>query len=309
MKKTRLPMMILTVWAICIAGPLSAADGPGSAGASYLLLPIGPRAISMGEARTALGGDPFDWTINPALLQSLESDGIGAFHGEWIMEMRYDHLGGNWRVNEWFSVGAGFIYQYNEEIQGYDASGFETELLDNYNYQGMIGLGFTPARSLTTGINLKYFGETLSEWSAGGFGVDIGARYEIAPIHAAIGVSVQNVGPDVQFIETKEPLPMVIRGGGAWTLELPRNDIAVTVALDAVKPRFEDLYMSAGCEVAILDLVFARCGWCGQESRAGDGFAFGAGVKLGERVTFDYASALYGDLGTFHMISLHLGLR
>jgi hypothetical protein len=309
MKKTALWVAILTACAICVAAQASATDGPGSSGAGYLLLPIGPRAIAMGEARTAITGDPFDWTVNPAALQTLGRNSISAFHSEWIMEARYDYLGGTYRVNEWLSVAGGFIYQYNEDIQGYDELGIETELLKNYNYQGIIGLGFAPATSFSAGFNLKYFGETLSEWSASGFGIDVGARYEILPINTAIGVAVQNIGPDVKFIETKESLPMTIRGGAAWTLELPENNVAVTFALDAVKPRFEKLYVNAGCEVSIIGQIFVRGGWSGQEYRAGDGFAFGAGVKVADAVTFDYSSALYGDLGTFHMISVHVGLR
>lgn len=308
MKRTTLTILVLTACAALCASPALAEDGPGGAGAGYLLLPVGPRAISMGEARTA-GGDPFDWTVNPASLRSSGGSGIGAFHSEWIMETRYDHLCGSWLVNEWLSVGGGFTYQYSEDIQGYDAAGLETEALNNYNYQGIIGLGFTPSACFSAGMNLKYFRETLSEWSAGGFGIDIGARYEIVPLHAALGFSVQNIGPDITFIERKESLPLTVRGGAAWALPLPRNDIALTLALDAVKPRFEDLYINAGCEVAVLDLILVRGGWCGQESRAGDGFAFGAGVRLGPAVTMDYSAALYGDLGTLHMISVRLGLR
>ncbi|MDD3643586.1 MAG: hypothetical protein PHQ19_09015, partial [Candidatus Krumholzibacteria bacterium] len=67
-------------------------------------------------------------------------------------------------------------------------------------------------------------------------------------------------------------------------------------------------YVSAGCEVEILELVLVRGGWCGQESRAGDGLSFGAGVRIGEAVTLDYSAALYGDLGSLHTISVHLGL-
>ncbi|MDD3643558.1 MAG: PorV/PorQ family protein, partial [Candidatus Krumholzibacteria bacterium] len=225
MKRTALTILSLIACSGLIPSSASAGvDGPGAAGAGYLILPVGPRAIAMGEARTAAIGDPFDWTVNPASLQTLGSNGVGAFHSEWIMQSRYDHVCGNWRANDWFSVGGGFTYQYDDEIQGYNAEGLETGMLENYSYQGMVGLGFTAAGSFSAGINLKFFRETLSEWSAGGLGVDIGARYEILPSRAAIGFAVQNIGPDVQFDDAKESLPMTVRGGAAWTFGLQPGD-------------------------------------------------------------------------------------
>ncbi|HSG27130.1 MAG TPA: hypothetical protein VLA34_01530, partial [Candidatus Krumholzibacterium sp.] len=66
--------------------PLAAADGPGTTGALYLRLPVGPKSISMGEANAAIEGDPFGWLGNPGLLGDTQRTGFGIFHSQWLMD-------------------------------------------------------------------------------------------------------------------------------------------------------------------------------------------------------------------------------
>jgi len=286
-----------------------ATDGPGSAGAGYLLRPVGPKSIAMGEVKAALDSDQFNWLSNPATITSMDNSGIGLFHSEWLMDKRYTSLSGNTRVSKWLTIGGGLIYEYGDDIQGYDDFGQATAPLKNYDYQALVGLGFGPTANFSGGINLKYFREALAEWSAGGFGFDIGAFYDVPVADLKLGLTVQNIGPAVKFIEKEEPLPTTTRAGVVYTMNAPASSVGFSLGLDFVKPRFEEPYIGAGAEVAIAGTVALRGGWCGRKSRAGDGFTFGAGVDLDDRITIDYAAAAYGDFGLQHIISLYFGIR
>ena len=263
----------------------------------------------MGEVKAALDSDPFNWLSNPATMTTMGGSGIGMFHSEWLMDKRYTSLSANTRLSSWLSLGGGLIYEYGEDIQGFDDFGQETNPLKNYDYQALVGLGFGPSADFSGGINLKYFRETLSEWSAGGFGVDIGASYDVPAAGLKLGVTVQNIGPDIKFIEKEEPLPTTTRVGAVYTMNAPANSVGFSLALDFVKPRFEESYMGAGAEVTIAGTIALRGGWCGRKSRAGDGFTFGAGIDLDGRITVDYAAASYGDFGLQHIFSLYFGIR
>ena len=303
--------MILTllIASIFSAPPTVRADeGPGSAGAGYLLRPVGPKSIAMGEVKAALD-DPFNWLSNPATLPLSKRIGFGAFHSEWLMDTRYSSLSGNTRVSEWLTLGGGLIYEYGNDIQGYDEFGQMTDPLKNYNYQALVGLGFGPAANFSAGVNLKYFRETLSEWFADGFGFDIGAFYDMPVAGLNVGLTVQNIGPDIKFIDKNEPIPTTVRAGAIYTTTAPASSVGFALGLDFVKPRFEDSYVGGGLELKIAGTVALRGGWCGRKNRAGDGFTFGAGVDLDDRVTIDYAATPYGDLGIQHIISLYFGIR
>ena len=291
------------------APAVQASDGPGSVGAGYLLRPVGPKSIAMGDIKAALDDDPFNWLSNPATLPSMKKSGFGLFHSEWLIDTRYSSLSGNARVSKWFTLGGGLIYEYRDDIQGFDEYGQMTDPLKNYNYQALIGLGFGPTANFSAGVNLKYFRESLSEWSAGGYGIDVGAFYDIPVAGLNIGLSVQNIGPDIKFIEKEEPLPTTIRAGAVYTTTAAAGGVGFSLGLDYVKPRFEDSYIGAGLELKIAGTVALRGGWCGRKDRAGDGFTFGAGVDLDNRVVLDYAAMSYGDFGLQHVISLYFGIH
>jgi hypothetical protein len=301
-----LAVILASIFSAPAAG---AADGPASAGAGYLLRSVGPKSIAMGEVKAALDDDPFNWLANPAVLPAMTRSGLGLSHSEWIMDTRYTTLAGNARIVEWFTIGGGIVYENGKDIQGYDALGQMTESLKNYNYQAMLGLGFGPAASFSAGVNLKYFRESLADWDAGGFGIDLGAFYDIAPAGIKVGACVQNIGSDIKFIERKEVLPTTIRGGAVYTTPAAAGGIGFSLALDVVKPRFDGAYVGAGIEVELAGIVALRGGWTGQKNRSGDGFTFGAGVNMDDRIGIDYAAAPYGELGTMHRISLYFGIR
>ena len=306
--KTAFILALLTA-SIFSAPAARAIDGPGSAGAGYLLRPVGPKSIAMGEIKAALDDDPFNWLSNPATLSTMERNGFGLFHSEWLMDKRYSNLSGNIRLSKWFTLGGGLIYEYGADIQGYDEFGQMTDPLKNYNYQALVGLGFGPTANFSAGINLKYFRESLSEWSAGGYGIDAGAFYDIPVAGLNLGLTVQNIGPDIKFIDKEEPLPMTIRAGAVYTSTAAAGSVGFSMGLDVVKPKFEDPYVGAGLELMIAGTVALRGGWCGRKDRAGDGFTLGAGVNLDNRIDLDYAATSYGDFGLQHIISLYFGIR
>jgi hypothetical protein len=260
----------------------------------------------MGEVKAALYRDPFNWISNPASLQMMNRSGIGLFHAESFFDARYENIAANHTFSKWLAVGCGIVYDYRPDIQGYDEFAQETHMLQNYNYQALIGLSLAPVNNFSAGVNLKYFNEKLDQWSAGGFGADLGAIYSISSINTCIGFSVQNLGEDIQFISMKEPLPLTFRVGAEHRLKAPQQDFEVSLAWDVVKPRFEDPYPALGFELEIYKILAVRAGWNGRESRTGDGLSLGAGTTINSRLHFDYAWTSYGDLGSFHSISLYL---
>jgi len=283
-----------------------AADGPGSVGASYLSLPVGPTAIAMGEAQTALTRDPFSWLTNPATLHAREGDGVGISHAEWIGDTRFDNVSYRHRIRDMLTVSGAFTFTYRPDIQGYDDAGIETKALKNNNYQAVIGVGFSPASAFAAGVNVKYFRDKLDEVGASGMAVDCGALYTFERIHASVGVSAQNLGPDISFDSVKEPLPLTIRFGASQSFAFRDDAYRITYAVDIVKPRYDEPFGAAGAEIELYKLLALRGGYTGEGYRPGDGFSMGAGFRLNERWRLDYAYTPYGDLGSFHWLSFFL---
>jgi hypothetical protein len=294
---------------VCVSSSVSAQDGPGSTGAEYLTRAIGPKSIAMGEINAALEGDPFSWLVNPASFGFIEGTGFGVLHSEWIVETKYNNASLHHRFNEKFVAAGSFTFEYRPDIQGFDIYGMETKTLKNNNYQAILGLGYSPVPSLTFGANAKYFQEKLDEWTSGGAAFDVGALYSIDRVGVAVGIAVQNIGSDIKFDTIEEPLPMTMRAGATHAFDLGSGTTRLMYGLDLVKPRYDDVYISAGVELDIMKTLAVRAGYCGQEYRLGDGVTLGGGVSLGGGLKLDYAWTPYGDLGNFHRISVYFNIR
>ena len=199
-----------------------ATSGPGAAGAEYLTLPIGAKSIAMGEVQSAAIGEPLGWLSNPATLHCMDGLGFGVFHTEWLMQTQYDNVAVHSRVNDQVSLAAGFVSLRRPEIQGYDEFGRETGVLDNTNYQALVGLAYSPVPSFAAGLTVKYFNEKLDDVSAGGVGFDIGALYAITSAKLSLGFVAQNLGSDIAFESVEEPLPTTLRGGASYSRRYAR---------------------------------------------------------------------------------------
>lgn len=308
----------ITAWLVLAAGVLLlqsapstclAAEGPGSTGASYLTLPVGTKSIAMGEVRAALTDDPFNWISNPGSMQYLSGSGAGLFHSQWIVDSKYNNIGLHHRFNDLFVMTGGFVYEYQPDIQGYDELGMETRALKNNQYQALLGFGFSPHESFTAGINIKYFREKLDENTAGGMGVDLGVLYTFPQTAITLGASVVNLGPEISFNSVKEPLPTTMLFGAGYSSPILMEVVKLSFAADLAKPKYSSLYLSAGAELELNEIIAFRAGYCGQEYRDGSGLTVGAGLKLKNAFRLDYAYTPYGDLGDFHRISLYFSMK
>ena len=296
---TSIILMIIFMYA-----PEANANGAGSTGASYLTLPVSPKSISMGEAGAAVD-NPFALFNNPALMSAYKGRGIAISHSEWIVDDRYDNLSGYTRINDKFVLGGGVTFLYRPEIEGFDGSGVPTEGFTSNNYQVIVGCQFSPTNRISTGLNFKYFREKLGVWHASGVAVDIGLLYKIEEWGFSAGVAIQNFGPDIKFESINEPIPLTIRVGGSQLFKIDKDNIVVTLAADAVVTEYEKSYISTGTEIDFYNILKLRTGYCGQESRPGNGLSMGGGINVKDYITLNYAFSPYGDLGSFHRISMH----
>jgi hypothetical protein len=298
--KRSLPV-ILAVTCLLVYGAALAEEG--SAGLAFLKLGVGARAIAMGDAYVAVGGDVSSVYWNPAAIVDVENIDIGLMHSEWFEGIRYEYAGAVRSYGK-HAVGVSVVGLYMDDLERR-----EGPTSTPIGHFGVFDFALTGsyARHLTeelsVGASVKYVQEKIDDETAAGFAVDLGGRYHIPALKGlSAGAAVLNLGPQMTFIEDAFDLPVMYKVGAALDVPFDKLKGDVVFAADAVKPADGDLKLHFGMEYEYAEMIALRfgyrSGWDNQNVSAG------IGIKAGQ-FRLDYALVpFYSDLGETHRVSL-----
>ncbi|MDD3731089.1 MAG: PorV/PorQ family protein, partial [candidate division Zixibacteria bacterium] len=193
---------------------------------------------------------------------------------------------------EYGSFGISFAYSSSGKIPKYENFTY----LGDFNAYDMVGTVAYAARLgdfMSLGGSFKLIQQKIEEESGFGYAFDIGIHKYLDPEQKiSIGAAVQNIGPDIKFINEADPLPFKIKGGMAVSLG------SFKVTGDITSPKNEDVYFNFGGQLAIGEILALRAGYNGeQKMTAGAGVVF-HDAELG----FSYVPM--EELGSSTMLSL-----
>jgi len=299
--QTAMKLALVALLAALTSAPVRA-DGPGSTTADLLKIPVGARAIGMGEAYTAAANDSSALQWNPAGLSFAQRKEASFMHSSLIEGVNYEHIafaapGDN------FSYGLSMSYLGYGDIAGYDNNANPTGDLSANAYIFTAGASTLLRNNLSLGVSASVLRQKLADTSAGTFAGNAGLIYTL-PTKALganykVGVSVLNVGPGLKFVSERAPLPRKIKVG--TSIENIKGK-PLNLSLDVTKPNDNDTYVGVGSEYWFKQLIAVRLGYAGSNDE-GRGLRMGLGLKIRD-LLFDYAYGSFGDFGATHRIGL-----
>lgn len=296
-------------------------------GMKFLNVSTDARAVSLGEAMTAVESNSSALFFNPACMARLEGV-VNASLGEvsWIADIKHNYLsaavspaGGEYGV-------LGVMVQYVDygdilmTVKSGSAQGYEE--LGTFSPSGrMIGLGYARALSdkFAVGAAAKWVEQNLGEGvvsydatgnavkqgnKANTFAFDFGLTYRTGFKSLSFGMVVRNFAKEVRYINEGFQLPLTFRVGASMNiLDLTSADKDMhrfLLTIDAEHPRDFAERIKVGGEYVFMNLLFLRAGFI---SRADEQkFSYGAGVykalgPVGLGVDFAYTPyGLFGDV-------------
>lgn len=297
------PPALVLVAALLVAGVACAEDG--TAGTTYL----DPFAIGVGAgpagmaAYTAAPGGLWSLTYNPAGVAGITRMNLGVSQILWIDETSFSYAGFGMPLGEG-ALALGLAYFDMGSIDVTDEEGTdegETASASDLGFIGGYGFAVPNVDNLVAGVSGHFIQASLDDESATAIGVNLGALYGLMDNQVHVGVAVKNFGTKVKFVDEEDEQTLTFAGGVSYaTVEEQIPNVNLTVGLDAVMPKDQDVQVGVGGEIWVYEVLALRAGYTtGTEM---GNLSFGAGFRYSD-FQLDYTFTGYEDLDAMHRIS------
>ncbi len=336
--------LILTIFFLCVVINLYSqavnknVSKSGTTAGTFLEIPIGARAVSLGSAYSGIADDASSLYWNPAGAARLTQSDVLFSHSNWIADIGFDYAAVAVPVGSFGTLGLSItaLTMADMAVRTIEKPEGTGEIFS----ASSVAVGAHYARNLSDrfsiGFTAKYIQETIWHMSAQAFALDIGVLYTTEFFNnMKIGARISNFGTDLkmsgrdarmfervdaQKMGSNDRIPVNIEMD-TWSLPLNfqfgiatdifRSDIhQLTIAVDALHPSDNYESINVGMEYRFFDAFAVRGGFrsLGLADREG-GLSLGAGIKGnlfggGTDARLDYAYSDYGRLKATSVITL-----
>jgi hypothetical protein len=293
---------------LCASALPAAAQGALSAeGALFLLVPVGARAVGMGQADVASDiGSEAIWA-NPAGLARLTKTELSINHSQTIIATG-DALDVVVPAGRAGVIGAtAYLMDYGQEVAtGPDASETGTIFPRSIVVAASYAATFGPR--VSAGITYKFIQErvdcsgacgNIPTFSSSTNGLDLGVQAIVdKEKRLTLGLAIRDAGLNLQVNDAPQadPLPTRIHFGGSYLVPNIEKSIAggeLHVSAEVVEnTAFSGAAVRGGAELSYKNEFFLRCG-LGSGSGDDAGAAIGLGVRRGG-ISMDFARGFGG---------------
>ena len=319
--------IIQSVLIIILLSTIGLAQNPvGTSAASFLGIPIGPRAQALGGAYLAMSNDVTSTYWNPGAISRIGKTQVLISHTEWFLGTSLNWVGVNVFIDDANSIAISLtqLDYGREEI----TTIYEQEGTGRYWDAVDLSAAVTYSRKLTgrfsMGGSLKLIHSQIYNETASAFAVDFGVLYNTELEGLNLGMSIANYGSKMRMdgkdlfqqididpensghnerlvstLKTDEwALPIFFRIGVAYdVMNIEENRL--TLAADALHPTDNVETMNIGIEYSYNELISLRGGYRSlfQEDVEG-GLSLGGGIQYDvpnfANVNIEYAWSDYG---------------
>jgi hypothetical protein len=303
---TRRVRALAVAAALLVAVP--SAHAATATGLAFLKNGVDARAVSMGQAVTAIVADASACYWNPAGLSQTERPQLLLMHEESFAGLRHEYAAITQPLKG-VVVGLAFNGIWTDDIDGYDELGESTGSFGYSAYATSLALGFRGPWGSRLGVGGKHLNETIGSYSATGWAGDLGCQWSPSPSSPLqFGLAVRHLGPAMKFIEKEFNIPLTLQGGVGWRHDFDRLESVLTVAADVRNVRDQGTGLLVGAEYVYHDVLSLGIGYLGGEDSRD--LSAGMGVHLSRlALHYAYVPISQEDIGdSEHRVSLRIDL-
>ncbi len=277
----------------------------GVAGAQFLRMNMGARAVAMGGAYCAVSDEINAVFSNPAGLAQLEGRELGCHYNRYYENIENESAVLAIKLKNKATLAVGGVYLHMDDMIGMEWDKTERPDFTAYDLTGLLSYAVKMGKKddnngLMIGVNAKFIQQSIDdeyEEPATGFAGDLGVMFKAGGF--SVGAAVQNVGTEMTFIEEAYKLPMNIKSGLSYVID---GENRILVSAEVNIPMYNSMYYCFGGEYTMKQLFSIRCGY----NTGNDlflGYTLGAGLMSGG-FSLDYAW-VPGSIGDAHRVSVN----
>jgi tetratricopeptide (TPR) repeat protein len=262
-----------------LAASLFAAEDAGRK--SPFEMGAGARALGMGNAFTAVGGDPSVMFYNPSLISRLDWQEVSLMHTSLFEGSIYNFA--SWVVpsTRWGGFGIACMRLGTGDIMKTQQYA-EIGKFSYSDLQAMVAYGKSLSGGVSVGSTLKFVQQSLDVYSDNGFGLDVGASWQMTDWLTSAFVVRDLLPARLKLQNRQEVIPITFMSAVAVQKEIYPGKLRLGASIDAEKVEGHVLRIHSGTEALFDSSVALRFG------HEHDNFTLGAGVRV-DRLKFDYA--------------------
>ena len=310
-------VVALCLFGMAVPGLVGAAnifEKVGTFDGQFLKIGVGARAEGMGGAFVAVSDDASALYWNCAGIARIEGSQLSLNNAIWIADTQFNQIGYVFHVKK-FPGAFGVNARSLSMKPMVETTAYQPDPLVGTGRTfdaGMMSLGFTYARSFTdkfsAGGTANFINEGLADLSQQTYSFDLGTLYDVGTLGMKIGMSIQNIGTQVKFIQREGRIPSIFRVGTSFQM-LNTADNKLVGSFEFSHPPDNSERMNVGAEYSFHDFVRLRGGYninYDAEALAG-GVGFRFPISSMGKADLDYAYTDMRDLGSVHRFSLQFG--
>lgn len=257
-------LVYLVVFLLICFSVSNAGNRSGTVSGVFLKIPLSARAVSMGGAQVAVAEGVSSIGFNPAGMLSINNIGVGGTYTMWFADISHSYLGVVKNFHGLGAFGISVVLLSTDDMP--ETTPQRPEGTGLYFRASDYAFSFAYARQVSdqfmVGANFKIIQSYLynTKIGASSFAFDVGTLYDIPILRSRLGVSINNIGKDLQYLNEPYSLPTSLRFGilvdiikeethkFRSTFQISRNNDA------------EEQY-NVGGEYLFSDLIALRGGW------------------------------------------------
>lgn len=270
--------------------------------AAFLKLGSSARASGMGHAYSSVTGDINAIAYNPGGINWIKGREFSFSQARLADGMNYSFAGYGMALKKGV-LGVSVNHLSNSAIEGRSADRRPTSGFSASDTAANLSYGMSVSGRLGFGLNIKYIKSEIADVGAVGFAFDLGGVYRAGIEGLNLGLSMQNIGSGMKFLDKSEPLPLTLRAGAGYSVF---GNAVVSVEADRFVKEKKTV-VGVGVEYGMFSGFSVRGGYLrgfSLDSLGKDGgFSGGVGLKA-RRFNLEYAVVPFGNLGDSQRLSL-----